>query len=230
MEIKYSCGGNAELNFPPCSEEESPERKLSTLMKILIPILVIGSLGIIVFIYLNCKRRGNPTPIVSSEGSFHVEFMKFSYADLLKATGGFSERNVLGFGRFGAVYKGILDDESTSVAVKVLDLAVRGASKSFMAECKVLGGIKHRNLVKLISVCDSMDFRGYDFKALVYELKSNGTLEKWLLYNNEEGKRNLSMRERLNIAIDIAIRGLSTFTWALVHLLFMVISNRVTFC
>ncbi|KAG6435361.1 hypothetical protein SASPL_100233 [Salvia splendens] len=89
--------------------------------------------------------------------------------------------------RFGSVYKAVLDDEKgIVVAVKVVNLEVRGASKTFMAECRALGGIRHRNLVKLVSVCDSVDFKGKDFKALVYEFKVNGSLDKWL-HNNEEG-------------------------------------------
>ncbi|KAH6770155.1 hypothetical protein C2S52_014958 [Perilla frutescens var. hirtella] len=206
------CGGISELKLHHCSGVDSPMRKLSTLLKILIPILVVG--GIFVMLLVFCKykgRMGNQTSFVTSHDSIGGQFMRLSYADLLKATCGFSESNLVGFGRFGSVYKAILNDEDTLfVAVKVLNLAVKGASKTFMAECKALGGIKHRNLVKLVSVCDSIDFQGNNFKALVYEFKFNGSLEKWL-YNNKEKTdksgeeiRNLSIIQRLNIATDIA--------------------------
>ena len=33
--------------------------------------------------------------------------------------------------------------------------------------------------MKIITSCLSVDFRGYDFKALVYDLMPNGSLEKW---------------------------------------------------
>lgn len=198
------CGGIQELMFPPCKGVESSKGKLSTLMKILIPIMVIGGLCIVILVFLKFKKKREKK---SSEDTIGVQLLRLSYADLLKATSGFSESNLVGFGRFGSVYKAVLDDDKdTIVAVKVLNLDVRGASKSFIAECKALGGIRHRNLVKLLSVCDSLDFQGKDFKALVYEFKVNGSLEKWL-YDNEEsggGFRSLSIIQRLNIAFDIA--------------------------
>ncbi|XP_042035484.1 putative receptor-like protein kinase At3g47110 [Salvia splendens] len=84
----------------------------------------------------------------------------------------------------------VLDDsEDKIVAFKVLNLDVRGASKTFMAECRALGYIRHRNLVKLVSVCDIMDYKGNEFKALVYYFKFNGSLVKWLHNNMEESGR-----------------------------------------
>ncbi|KAL0437943.1 UNVERIFIED_CONTAM: putative LRR receptor-like serine/threonine-protein kinase [Sesamum latifolium] len=133
-----------------------------------------------------------------------AEVLRLSYAHLLKATGGFSEANLLGAGRFGSGYKGVLHDEQTLVAVKVLNLSIKGASKSFISEINALRGIRHRNLLKILSICPSTDFQGNDFKALVYEFMANGSLEKWLHQNSEEENRNLSTIQRLNIAIDIA--------------------------
>ncbi|KAG8378440.1 hypothetical protein BUALT_Bualt08G0137500 [Buddleja alternifolia] len=139
---------------------------------------------------------------------FWTEFLRLSYADLLKATGGYSEANLIGSGGFGSVYKGILDDGKKMLAVKVLKLDVKGASRSFLTECIALRGIRHRNLVKILSICNSTDYQGEDFKALVYEFMVKGSLEKWLHQENSDEEsaegRNLSIVERLSIAIDIA--------------------------
>ncbi|KAI3853523.1 hypothetical protein MKX03_017254 [Papaver bracteatum] len=108
--------------------------------------------------------------------------------------------------------KGILQqDESKPVAVKVIHLKQRGATKSFMAECDALRRARHRNLLKIITCCSSTDFHGNPFKALVFEFMPNGSLEKWLhppegdLSNGDQlHERNLNLERRLNIAVDVA--------------------------
>ncbi|KAM7462590.1 hypothetical protein LguiA_030711 [Lonicera macranthoides] len=113
----------------------------------------------------------------------------------------------LGFNQFEGQIPhdiGILDHDNLEVAVKVLHLERRGASKSFMVECETLRNIRHRNLVKIITSCSSIDFQGNDFKALVYELMPNGSLEKWLHYNGQDEPPKLNMQQKIHIAIDVA--------------------------
>ena len=69
--------------------------------------------------------------------------------------------------------------------------------------------IKHRNLVKVLTACSSIDFHGNDFRAIFYEFMVNGSLEEWLHQNGNKDdghneSRNLSLLQRLNIAIDVA--------------------------
>uniref|UniRef100_A0A7N2LD80 non-specific serine/threonine protein kinase n=1 Tax=Quercus lobata TaxID=97700 RepID=A0A7N2LD80_QUELO len=140
----------------------------------------------------------------SSDSNLNV-----SYQSLLNATNGFSSTNLIGVGSFGSVYKGILDQGRHTVAIKVLNLLHHGASKSFVAECETLRNIKHRNLVKVLTICSSIDYQGRDFKALVYEFLGNGNLDEWLHptpRTNEAVKepRKLSLIQRLNITIDVA--------------------------
>ncbi|GFS45548.1 leucine-rich repeat protein kinase family protein [Actinidia rufa] len=78
-----------------------------------------------------------------------------------------------------------------------------------MNVCNTFKSIRHRNLVKVLTACSSSDHNGNDFNALVYEFMANGSLGRWLHSNeNENGEfedsRNLSLLERLNIAIDVA--------------------------
>jgi len=88
--------------------------------------------------------------------------------------------------------------------VKVFNLLQKGASKSFVAECVALINIRHRNLVKILTACCSIDIQGNDFKALVYEFMINGSLEEWLHPVHTYKPRNLNLMQRLNIAIDVA--------------------------
>ncbi|KAL7229119.1 hypothetical protein ACSBR2_007755 [Camellia fascicularis] len=55
--------------------------------------------------------------------------------------------------------RGILEYGATIVAVKVLNLQRHGDSKSFIAECKALRNIKHRNLVKVLTACSGVDYQ-----------------------------------------------------------------------
>lgn len=103
------------------------------------------------------------------------------------------------------MYKGVLGTNGTIVAVKVINLYQKGASSSFVAECEALKNIRHRNLIKIITICSSIDFKGVDFKALFYEYIQNGSLEEWLhQINNLPEVRNLTLIQRLNTAIDVA--------------------------
>ncbi|CAI9273684.1 unnamed protein product [Lactuca saligna] len=144
------------------------------------------------------KRKSQPSQLSRNE-----QFMKVSYAQLLKATNGFSQANLIGEGGFSSVYKGILDDhDDRCVVVKVIHLQNRGAHRSFTAECEVWRSIRHRNLLKIITSCSSLDFQGNDFKALVYEFMPNGSLHDWLHSNVTKTKLNLL--QRINILIDVA--------------------------
>ncbi|XP_047961926.1 probable LRR receptor-like serine/threonine-protein kinase At3g47570 [Salvia hispanica] len=198
------CGGIATLNLPYCPS--SPKSNKKGLGKILIPAIVGAiclALALFLCVVIIYKQRtlqnvGNPI--------FRLpDILRLSYGDLLNATNGFSDMNLVGVGRFGSVYKGTIndDDEQTDVAVKVLNLNVRGACKSLASECNALRGIRHRNLLKIVSVCDSIDFQGNAFKALVYEFVANRSLEDWL-HSENEGRGALNAIQRLNIAIDIA--------------------------
>ncbi|KAM7466607.1 hypothetical protein LguiB_014169 [Lonicera macranthoides] len=183
------CGGIYELRLPKCSTTSLKKRRLSNLHIVLI---AVGCLLLVVFlvssfiIFLLKKKKREQ----SSSRSLSMELLlKVSCGDLLKATNGFSSINLIGMGSFGSVIQGILDHDNLEVAIKVLHLERRGALKSFMVECETLRNIRHRNLVKIITACSSIDFQGNDFKALVYEFMSNESLEKWLHYNGQDEPR-----------------------------------------
>ncbi|KAJ1381000.1 Serine-threonine/tyrosine-protein kinase, catalytic domain [Sesbania bispinosa] len=130
-----------------------------------------------------------------------------TYADIRFATNNFSAENLIGKGGFGSVYKGLFSMstvETTTLAIKVLDKQQSKASQSFNIECEALRNVRHRNLVKVITSCSSVDYKGDDFKALVMQFMANGNLDMSLYPNDEESGSSLTLLQRLNIAIDVA--------------------------
>ncbi|XP_058088736.1 probable LRR receptor-like serine/threonine-protein kinase At3g47570 [Magnolia sinica] len=201
------CGGIPELQLPGCPKQASKKRgkALTHRVKVTVITVVLSSFLLSCIIAALYWRRNSPKK-ASSPSSTENQWLQVSYADLLQATDGFSSANLIGVGSFGSVYKGLLECFETLVAVKVLNLLQQGAFKSFAAECEALRNIRHRNLVKILTVCSSIDFNGNDFKALVFEYMPNGSLEKWLHPNVDEQPqlRSLNLTQRLNIAIDVA--------------------------
>ncbi|KDP38868.1 hypothetical protein JCGZ_05025 [Jatropha curcas] len=199
------CGGIPELKLPRCVNQETKRRKLDVVKLVTIAVSGVFCL-IILLIFLHCKFKKNtkerpPDMLLRS-------FQSLSYNRILKATNGFSSENLLGVGSFGAVYKGNLEENGALIAIKVINLQQQGGLKSFMAECKVLQNIRHRNLVPIIPSCSSIDFQGNDFKALVYEFMPNGNLEKWLhpsseMYVEANEQPSLNLVRRMDIVIDV---------------------------
>ncbi|XP_059429304.1 putative receptor-like protein kinase At3g47110 [Corylus avellana] len=193
------CGGIQMLQLPTC------KRRKHVAFKLILAMVIAAAFCLTLLSLISVCLLRKPEKKRLSVSSFGHYYQRISYQELLNATGGFSERNFIGSGNFGSVYKGILGSNGKSVAIKVLNLEKQGASKSFIAECQALRNIRHRNLVKILTACSSVDFEGKDFKALVYEFMPNGNLEMWL--HPEDGLkqlRSLSLLQRMDIAIDVA--------------------------
>ncbi|XP_028083844.1 probable LRR receptor-like serine/threonine-protein kinase At3g47570 [Camellia sinensis] len=200
------CGGVAELKLPKCNFKVDEKRRSNSALtlSLSIPFGFVGLalMGCVLYLCWFRKRRKD----IPSDSSKNL-LSRVSYQTLLKATDGFSSFNLIGVGSFGSVYKGVIDGRI--VAVKVINLLRHGGSKSFVSECEALRNIRHRNLVKVLTACSTIDYQGHDFKALVYEFMVNGSLEEWLHPNcnedlsNEEFKK-LNLLQRLDIIIDVA--------------------------
>ncbi|KAL7611581.1 hypothetical protein Lser_V15G08891 [Lactuca serriola] len=191
------CGGLAELGLPKCNIE----RHKRSFPLLVIVILIASTLfSILCIVYASYKKRKSQ---LMSQSLRDERFIKVSYRQLLKVTNGFSEANLIGDGGFSSIYKGILDNYGNRfVAVKVLHLQKPGAHESFIKECDAWRSIRHRNLLKIITSCSSVDYLGNDFKALVYEFMPNGSLHNWL--HSTTRKSRLNLLQRMHILIDVA--------------------------
>ncbi|KAM3739098.1 hypothetical protein ACB098_09G180200 [Castanea mollissima] len=199
------CGGIPKLQLPKCPIKVMKPRKSISFK------LPIGIISIVLFFFffssflvlfwMKKSKKKSPSMVSTIDLLPNV-----SYRELHQATSGFSPNNLIGSGSSGFVYKGTLDQEEMLVAIKVFNLQQKGAAKSFMAECNALQKIRHRNLVKILTCCSSIDYSGNQFKALVFEFMTNGSLDIWLHpgLDSENQSKNLSFLQRLNVAIDVA--------------------------
>ncbi|POO03536.1 Serine/threonine protein kinase [Trema orientale] len=205
IENSKLCGGVPELQLPACPDAKKTKHGISHAIKLLL-IIISVVLGLIFpgLLLLYWKRNSKGMPPTEELDPFHLS--KVSYKMLYDGTGGFSPTNLIGSGSFGSVYKGILNPDERAVAIKVFNLQHLGASKSFRAECMALKNARHRNLVKIITSCSSIDYHGNDFKAMIFEFVENSSLEKWLHpeKNSENKFKKFGILHRLNIATNVA--------------------------
>ena len=205
---KNLCGGILELNLSTCTSKSKPKSSTKLILGVTISFGFIGLILILTSFLFLCRLKKTKNELTSNL-SCEAPFRRVAYEDLRQATNGFSFDNLIGSGSSGSVYKGVLALDGVVVAVKVFNLRRKGAAKSFMTECATLLSMRHRNLVKVFSAFAGVDFQGNDFKAIVYELMINGSLEEWLhpIHTSDHEvpePRTLNLIQRLNIAVDVA--------------------------
>lgn len=195
------CGGAMNLHLPSCPVHSHRTVGRANLIKILIPIF--GFMSLLLLVYFLLERKAKRTYL--SSDYIGENFPKVSYSDLAQATTNFSTSKLIGRGSYGSVYRGKLKESKTDVAVKVFDLEMRGAERSFMSECEALRSIQHRNLLPIITACSTVDNEGNVFKALVYEFMPNGSLDIWLHHKGDlKSPKQLGLTQRISIAVNIA--------------------------
>ncbi|XP_073008190.1 lysM domain receptor-like kinase 3 [Typha latifolia] len=158
-----------------------------------------------------CCTIGNLKPSSGVAGNHHINNPKgmvaeafdmekpiiFTHEEILYSTDSFSDSNILGHGRYGAVYYGVLRDQE--VAIKIMTAT---KTREFIAEIKVLCKVHHASLVELMGYSASDDEL-----FLVYEYAQKGSLKNHLHDPHNKGHTSLSWISRVQIALDAA-RGL----------------------
>ncbi|XP_042383204.1 G-type lectin S-receptor-like serine/threonine-protein kinase RKS1 isoform X2 [Zingiber officinale] len=128
-----------------------------------------------------------------------AESLLFDLEAIRIATDNFSDRNKLGEGGFGPVYKGTLEN-GEHVAVKRLSRSSGQGLDELKNEVFLVAKLRHRNLVRLLGCClDSEE------KLLVYNYLANTSLDKFLFDNSK--REQLDWARRFKIIEGIS-RGL----------------------
>ncbi|GJT83198.1 nodulation receptor kinase [Tanacetum coccineum] len=128
------------------------------------------------------------------------ETRRFEIEELSLATKGFSEKNLIGEGKFGEVYKGLLLHDGMLVAIKRRPAP---PSQEFIQEARYLASIQHRNIVSLLGYCQANGQQ-----ILVYEYVPNGSVSIHLYGAGQVTKEKLEFKHRLSIALGAA-KGLA---------------------
>ncbi|KAH7437572.1 hypothetical protein KP509_05G079100 [Ceratopteris richardii] len=132
--------------------------------------VLLAVCGITIFILYRSRQRE-----AIAEWELGVELIRYRYRELEKATCKFSDKQLLGVGGFGRVYKGLLPKSGTELAIKRLSRNSEQGEREFVAEIASTGRIRHCNLVQLLGWS-----RRKGELLLVYEYMPNRSLDKAL--------------------------------------------------
>ncbi|XP_062095537.1 L-type lectin-domain containing receptor kinase S.4-like [Humulus lupulus] len=154
-------------------------------------VVLISAILIAVYLFYKIK---NADPIEKWE--LELGPHRYSYKELKKATKGFREKELLGYGGFGRVYKGTIPKSKIQVAVKRVSHESKQGLREFVAEIASIGRLRHRNLVQLLGWC-----RRRGDLLLVYDFMSNGSLDKYIF---DKPKTILNWEQRIKIIKGVA--------------------------
>ncbi|KAL6533557.1 hypothetical protein OROMI_027669 [Orobanche minor] len=150
------------------------------------------------------SETGSSNPSLQVGGASGIGFTmrdatRFAMDELSSATRNFSDKSLIGQGKFGEVYKGLLHD-GLLVAMKKRP---GPPSQEFVDEVRYLSSIQHRNLVSLLGYCQENDLQ-----ILVYEYIPNGSVSFHLYGAGQGSQEKLEFKHRLSIALGAA-KGLA---------------------
>ncbi|GKB23979.1 L-type lectin-domain containing receptor kinase IX.1 [Tanacetum coccineum] len=175
---------NTELPPPIPSPDPVKPSKIGLMVGLIVGISVgITFMGVLAFVLWrkNKKNRKEVAEDIGFDVKMNNEFQmgsgpkRFSYYELARSTGDFSETEKLGEGGFGGVYRGFLKDSESYVAVKRVSKNSKQGIQEYASEVMIISRLRHRNLVQLEGWCHEKGNL-----LLVYEYMENGSLDSHL--------------------------------------------------
>ncbi|KAL6606122.1 hypothetical protein ACP70R_041775 [Stipagrostis hirtigluma subsp. patula] len=134
-------------------------------------------------------------------------FSIFTEAELIEATNKFDDKNILGRGGHGVVYRGTLKSGSLVAIKRCVSTTSERQKEEFGKEMFILSQINHKNIVKLLGCCLEVEV-----PMVVYEFIPNGTLFQFIHGNN--GHCNIPFSTRLRIALESGQALAYLHSWA----------------
>lgn len=178
-------------NLPRLGRKELP-RFLTTGLPIISLVSIVIAISVVVY-YIRRKKKFEE---LLDDWELDYRPQRFKYKDLYTATKGFREKELLGAGGFGKVYRGVIPISELEIAVKKISQESQQGMKEFIAEIVSIGRIQHRNLVPLLGYC-----RRKGELVLVYEYMPNGSLDKYLF---DRPRFTLNWNQRFRVIRGVA--------------------------
>ncbi|KAL6959766.1 hypothetical protein U1Q18_039921 [Sarracenia purpurea var. burkii] len=131
------------------AEDKFPWLTISVAAAVSTVVVVIVAMG---FVYYIRKKRNSMSSsnILGALKRLPGALTEFSFKDLKKATNNFDEKNKLGHGGFGVVYRGYLQNEKLEMAVKWFTRGSIKGQDDFLAELTIINRLRHKHLVRLL--------------------------------------------------------------------------------
>ncbi|GAY63481.1 hypothetical protein CUMW_225970 [Citrus unshiu] len=206
---KKPCSGSPPFSPPPpFGPTSSPGRNKSNAaipVGVALGAALLFAVPVIGFAYWRRTRPHEFFFDVPAEDDSELQLgqlKRFSLRELQVATDGFSNKNILGRGGFGKVYKGRLADGKLVAVKRLKEERTSGGELQFQTEVKIISMAVHRNLLGLCGFCTTVTE-----KLLVYRYMANGSVAS-RLRERQSSLPPLDWPTRKKIALGSA-RGLS---------------------
>ncbi|KAI3823889.1 hypothetical protein L1987_05334 [Smallanthus sonchifolius] len=143
------------------------------------------------FSSLLAKQKQTSTNDTVGIETASVQSLQYDLKTIEVATNYFSQKNKIGRGGFGLVYKGVLAN-GQEVAVKRLSETSSQGVEEFVNEAILVAKLQHRNLVRLLGFCQESKE-----KILIYEYVPNKSLDYFLFDSVKHGHLDWATRWKI---------------------------------
>ncbi|KAL9324723.1 hypothetical protein ACSQ67_009580 [Phaseolus vulgaris] len=194
-------------NYSPPSESKDSSWSVALIISLVVVACFLALLALFLIIRFYRKRKRG---LDRSWKIISFQRLSFTESNIVLSL---TDNNIIGSGGYGAVYRSAVDGLGYVAVKKIWEQKKldKKLENSFHTEVKILGNIRHRNIVKLMC-CISKE----DTMLLVYEYVENHSLDRWLHRKNKSSSAVsgsvhhavLDWPKRLHIAIGTA-QGLS---------------------
>ncbi|KAL3527350.1 hypothetical protein ACH5RR_012006 [Cinchona calisaya] len=166
-------------------------------------LMLMGAAGLAYYFHKRRTMGRSKSNILGALKSLPGSPKEYEFRELKKATNNFDEKNKLGQGGYGVVYKGFLANENLEIAVKwFLRDNIKGQD-DFLAELTIINRLRHKHLVRLLGWCHKNGKL-----LLIYEYMPKGSLDQHLFVRQDKPPLTWDLRYKIISGVASALHYL----------------------